>query len=135
MAKTIGIDLGTTNSCMAGARVRQPTVIENSEAGSHDPSSSAFTASASASSARVGQAPGRHQPAEHRFSIKLFMGRKGAKSRRRSRSFPTRASPAQRRRPLGSQRERFLAAGDLRDDPPNLRPTPKRIWARPSTLP
>ena len=33
MAKTIGIDLGTTNSCMAVLEGGEPTVIENAEGG------------------------------------------------------------------------------------------------------
>ena len=45
MANTIGIDLGTTNSCMAVLEGGEPTVIENSEGGRTTPSVVAFTKS------------------------------------------------------------------------------------------
>ena len=38
MAKVIGIDLGTTNSCMAVIEANEPTVLENNEGGRTTPS-------------------------------------------------------------------------------------------------
>src|SRR4051812_3986644 len=43
MAKTIGIDLGTTNSCMAVLEGGEPTVVENAEGARTTPSVVAFT--------------------------------------------------------------------------------------------
>ena len=43
MGKTIGIDLGTTNSCMAVLEGGEPTVVENAEGARTTPSVVAFT--------------------------------------------------------------------------------------------
>src|SRR5438874_3972492 len=76
MAKTIGIDLGTTNSCMATLEGGEPTVIPNAEGGRTTPSVVAFTKDGQ----RLVGAPARRQqvtnPENTIFSIKRFMGRK-----------------------------------------------------------
>ena len=76
MAKTIGIDLGTTNSCMAVLEGGEPTVIPNAEGGRTTPSVVAFTKDGQ----RLVGAPARRQqvtnPLNTVFSIKRFMGRK-----------------------------------------------------------
>src|SRR5512133_2175985 len=76
MAKTIGIDLGTTNSAMAVLEAGEPVVIPNAEGGRTTPSVVAFTQDGQ----RLVGAPARRQqvtnPENTVFSIKRFMGRK-----------------------------------------------------------
>src|SRR3954471_24078354 len=76
MAKTIGIDLGTTNSCMAVLEGGDPTVIPNAEGGRTTPSVVAFTKDGQ----RLVGPPAKRQqvtnPQNTIFSIKRFMGRK-----------------------------------------------------------
>src|SRR3989449_6437860 len=76
MAKTIGIDLGTTNSAMAVIEGGEPTVIPNAEGGRTTPSVVAFTNDGQ----RLVGAPAKRQqvtnPENTVFSIKRFMGRK-----------------------------------------------------------
>ncbi len=76
MAKTIGIDLGTTNSCMAVLEGGEPTVIENSEGGRTTPSVVAFTASGERLVGTVAKRQAVTNPQNTVFSIKRFMGRK-----------------------------------------------------------
>ena len=75
MGKIIGIDLGTTNSCVAVMEGNDPVVIPNSEGGRTTPSVVAFTKSGER---LVGQ-PAKRQaitnPKNTVFSIKRFMGR------------------------------------------------------------
>lgn len=76
MAKVIGIDLGTTNSCVAVMEGNQPTVIPNSEGSRTTPSVVAFTKDGQ----RLVGAPAKRQaitnPKNTIFSIKRFMGRR-----------------------------------------------------------
>ncbi len=76
MSKIIGIDLGTTNSCVSVMEGNEPVVIPNSEGGRTTPSVVAF---AKNGERLVGQ-PAKRQaitnPQNTIFSIKRFMGRK-----------------------------------------------------------
>ena len=76
MAKVIGIDLGTTNSCMAAMEGGEPAVLENSEGRRVTPSVVAF---AKNGERLVGDAAKRQAITNSRntiYSIKRFMGRK-----------------------------------------------------------
>ncbi len=81
MGKTIGIDLGTTNSCMAVLEGGEPTVIENAEGGRTTPSVVAFTKSGERLVGTVAKRQAVTNPQNTVFSIKRFMGRKEAEVR------------------------------------------------------
>ena len=75
MAKILGIDLGTTNSCMAAMEGGEPVVIPNAEGQRTTPSIVAF---AKNGDRLVGQAAKRQavtNPKNTIFSVKRFMGR------------------------------------------------------------
>src|SRR5881409_24913 len=76
MAKILGIDLGTTNSCMAVMEGMEPAVLEDSEGRRITPSVVAFTKTGER---LVGDAAKRQAVTNSRntvYSIKRFMGRK-----------------------------------------------------------
>jgi molecular chaperone DnaK len=76
MAKVLGIDLGTTNSCMAVMEAGEPVVLENSEGKRTTPSVVAFSKTGER---LVGDAAKRQAITNARntvYSIKRFMGRK-----------------------------------------------------------
>ena len=75
MSKIIGIDLGTTNSCVSVLEGGEPTVITNPEGGRTTPSVVAFSKE---EERLVGQTAKRQavtNPENTIFSIKRFMGR------------------------------------------------------------
>ncbi|QQO09839.1 molecular chaperone DnaK [Breznakiella homolactica] len=76
MGKIIGIDLGTTNSCVAVLEGGEPIVIQNSEGGRTTPSIVGFTSKGE----RVVGQPAKNQmitnPENTVYSIKRFMGRR-----------------------------------------------------------
>ncbi len=76
MAKTIGIDLGTTNSCVAVMEGGEPTVLENAEGGRTTPSVVAFTEGGERLVGTVAKRQAVMNPENTIFSIKRFMGRK-----------------------------------------------------------
>jgi molecular chaperone DnaK len=76
MAKTIGIDLGTTNSCVAVLDAGEPEVLENAEGGRTTPSVVAFTEGGERLVGTVAKRQSVINPEATVFSIKRFMGRK-----------------------------------------------------------
>jgi len=75
-SKVLGIDLGTTNSCMAIMEGGEPTVIPNAEGGRTTPSIVAFTKSGERLVGTAAKRQAVTNPKHTVFSIKRFMGRK-----------------------------------------------------------
>ena len=113
MGKTIGIDLGTTNSCMAVLEGGEPTVIENAEGARTTPSVVAFTDGGE----RLVGAPAKRQavtnPENTVFSIKRFMGRKEAEVKEEEKIVPFEVAPG----PNGDAR---VKAGGKEYAPPEI---------------
>ncbi len=76
MGKIIGIDLGTTNSCVAVMEGGEPTVIPNSEGGRTTPSVVAFTKDGERLVGQVAKRQAITNPQNTIYSIKRFMGRR-----------------------------------------------------------
>src|ERR687893_772708 len=113
MAKTIGIDLGTTNSCMAVLEGGEPTVIENAEGGRTTPSVVAFTQSGERLVGTVAKRQAVTNPTNTVFSIKRFMGRKEAEVRDEEQIVPYRVVAG----PNGDAR---VEAGGKQYSPPEI---------------
>jgi len=76
MAKVIGIDLGTTNSCVAVMEGKTPKVIENAEGARTTPSIVAFTADGEALIGQPAKRQGVTNPENTFFAIKRLIGRR-----------------------------------------------------------
>ncbi len=76
MAKVLGIDLGTTNSCMAVMEGGEPVVVPNAEGGRVTPSVVAVTKAGERLVGQVAKRQAVTNPQDTIFSIKRFMGRK-----------------------------------------------------------
>jgi molecular chaperone DnaK len=76
MAKIIGIDLGTTNSCVAVLEGGEPKVIPNEEGARTTPSIVAFSKSGERLVGQVAKRQAITNPENTVFSIKRFMGRR-----------------------------------------------------------
>ena len=76
MSKVIGIDLGTTNSCVAVLESGDAKVIENAEGNRTTPSIVGFTKEGERPVGQVAKRQAITNPENTIFSIKRFMGRK-----------------------------------------------------------
>src|SRR5918998_1719017 len=113
MGKTIGIDLGTTNSCMAVLEGVEPTVSENSEGGRTTPSVVAFAQSGERLVGTVAKRQAVTNPTNTVFSIKRFMGRKEAEVRDEEQMVPFKVVAG----PNGDAR---VEAGGKQYNPPEI---------------
>jgi molecular chaperone DnaK len=113
MGKTIGIDLGTTNSCMAVLEGGEPTVIENAEGGRTTPSVVAFAQSGERLVGTVAKRQAVTNPQNTVFSVKRFMGRKEAEVREEESIVPYKVVSG----PNGDAR---IEAGGKQSSPPEI---------------
>jgi molecular chaperone DnaK len=113
VGKTIGIDLGTTNSCMAILEGGDPTVIENAEGARTTPSVVAFTAGGERLVGTVAKRQAVTNPENTVFSIKRFMGRKEAEVKEEETMVPFKVV----RGPNGDAR---VEAGGKQYSPPEI---------------
>ena len=94
MSKIIGIDLGTTNSCVAVMEGDQPTVIQNAEGSRITPSVVAFSKTGERLVGQVAKRQAVTNPENTIFSIKRFMGRRFDEVSEEMRMVPYRVEPA-----------------------------------------
>src|SRR5262245_6621860 len=88
MGKTIGIDLGTTNSCVAVMEGGEPVVIANSEGTRTTPSIVAFTKTGERLVGQVAKRQSITNPRNTIYSIKRFMGRKFSEVQEEAKNVP-----------------------------------------------
>ncbi len=114
MGKIIGIDLGTTNSCVAVMEGGSPVIIQNSEGGRTTPSMVAFTKEGDR---LVGQ-PAKRQavtnPEKTIYSIKRFMGRTYGEVKQEIKEVPYKVKKK------GKQNEIAIEVGDKTYTPPEI---------------
>ena len=113
MAKTIGIDLGTTNSCMAVLEGGEPKVIENSEGARTTPSVVAFTQGGERLVGAVAKRQAVTNPENTVFSIKRFMGRKEAEVKEEETMVPFKVI-------RGQNGDARVSVGDKEYSPPEI---------------
>ena len=116
MGKIIGIDLGTTNSCVAVMEGGEPKVIPNEEGGRTTPSVVGFTKTGERLVGQVAKRQAITNPENTVYSIKRFMGRRYDEVSEEMKMVPYKVE--QRRRPCGGHGagQEVYAARDLRDD-------------------
>src|SRR5947209_19124288 len=113
MAKTIGIDLGTTKSCIGVVEGGEPTVIENGEGGRTTPSVVAFSQGGERLVGTVAKRQAVTNPQNTVFSIKRFMGRKEGEVREEESIVPYKVVS-------GSNGDAVVEAGGKQYRPPEL---------------
>ena len=120
MGRTIGIDLGTTNSVMATIEGGEPTVIPNAEGERLTPSVVAMTPNGERLVGRFARRQAVTNPENTVYSVKRFMGRKfnDPQVQKDKDRFPIKLRAASKWRRRGQDgRQVVQPAGSLRDDP------------------
>ena len=88
MSKVIGIDLGTTNSCVGVMEGGDPAVVPNAEGGRTTPSIVGFTKDGERLVGTVAKRQAVTNPTDTLYSVKRFMGRKHAEVTRETELVP-----------------------------------------------
>src|SRR5467141_3005581 len=113
MAKIIGIDLGTTNSCVAVMEGGEPHVIPNAEGSRTTPSVVAFTKTGERLVGQVAKRQAITNPQNTIYSIKRFMGRKFAEIAEEAKNVPYVVKE-------GKNGEAVIQVGDRTYTPPQV---------------
>ena len=137
MGKIIGIDLGTTNSCVAIMEGNTTKVIENSEGARTTPSIIAYQEDGEVLVGALGQAPGGHQPAQHALrgeaADRPQVHREGSAEGHRPDALCHQGRRQRRRLGRGARQETGAAAGQRRgaaQDEGDRRRLPRRVGHR-----
>ena len=93
MSKIIGIDLGTTNSCVAVMEGGEPSVIANSEGARTTPSVVTITKNGERLAGQLAKRQAVTNPENTVFSIKRFMGRNFSEVTEEIKNFPYKVRP------------------------------------------
>src|SRR5499433_564967 len=93
MPKTVGIDLGTTNSVIAVIEAGEPVVIANAEGSRTTPSVVAFTRSGERLVGQLARRQAAVNPENTISSIKRFMGRRSSEVESERRIVPYEVKP------------------------------------------
>jgi molecular chaperone DnaK len=113
MAKVIGIDLGTTNSCVAVMEGKEPEVITNSEGGRTTPSMVGFSKDGERLVGQTAKRQAVTNPHDTIFSIKRFMGRRFDEVSQELAEVPYKAMK-------GARDQAVVEVGDKEYTPPEL---------------
>jgi molecular chaperone DnaK len=113
MGKIIGIDLGTTNSCVAVMEGGEPHVIPNAEGGRTTPSVVAFTKTGERLVGQVAKRQAITNPQNTIYSIKRFMGRKFSEVAEEAKNVPYVVKE-------GRNGEAVIQVGDRTYTPPEI---------------
>jgi len=113
MGKIIGIDLGTTNSCVAVMEGGEPHVIPNAEGSRTTPSVVAFTKTGERLVGQVAKRQAITNPQNTIYSIKRFMGRKYSEVTSEAKNVPYTVKD-------GKNGEAVVQIGDRTYTPPEI---------------
>ena len=113
MAKIIGIDLGTTNSCVAVMEGGSPTVIQNSEGGRTTPSVVAFSNDGERLIGQTAKRQAVTNPEKTIFSSKRFVGRKFSEISKEIQDIPFKVAK-------GTKGEAVFSIDDKKYSPPEI---------------